>query len=138
MMPSIVVIRHLALGLLKSAPPNIETALEALSTTCYYLSAEKNRYRFSLSPNLNKLLADRRASVQAARAEERVRAEVQKVFTEGKGNIAGIFFPDKSGQIPDVARITLVVLPPDYAAADKATRSFVDAATKEHGSSART
>jgi hypothetical protein len=26
----------------------------------------------------------------------------------------------------------------DYAAADKATRSFVDAATKEHGSSART
>ena len=30
---------------------NVETALEALSTTCYYLSAEKNRYRFSLSPN---------------------------------------------------------------------------------------
>jgi hypothetical protein len=49
-----------------------------------------------------------------------------------------IFFPDKSGQIPDVAHTTLVVLPPDHAAADKATRSFVDAATKEHGSSART
>ena len=30
---------------------NVETALEALSTTCYYLSAEKNRYRFSFSPN---------------------------------------------------------------------------------------
>ena len=117
---------------------NIETALEALSTTCYYLSAEKNRYRFSLSPNLNKLLADRRASVQSARVEERVRAEAQKVFTEGKGNIDRVFFPDKSGQIPDVARVTLVVLPPDYTAADKATRSFVDAATKEHGSSART
>jgi Phosphate-selective porin O and P len=39
---------------------NVETALEGLSTTCYYLSAEKNRYRFSLSPNLNKVLADRR------------------------------------------------------------------------------
>jgi hypothetical protein len=38
----------------------------------------------------------------------------------------------------DVARLTLVVLPPDHGAADKATRSFVDAATKEHGSSART
>ena len=117
---------------------NIETALEALSTTCYYLSAEKNRYRFSLSPNLNKLLADRRASVQSARVEERIRAEVQKVFTDGKGVIDRIFFPDKSGQIPDVARVTLVVLPPEQAAADKATRSFVDAATKEHGSSART
>jgi hypothetical protein len=70
--------------------------------------------------------------------EERIRAEVQKVFAEGKGVIDPIYFPDKSGQIPDVARLTLVVLPPDHAAADKATRSFVDAATKEHGSSART
>jgi hypothetical protein len=117
---------------------NVETAIEALSTSCYYLSAEKNRYRFSLSPNLNKLLADRGASVQSPRVEERVRAEVQKVFAEGKGVIDRIFFPDKSGQIPDVARLTLIVLRPDHAAADKATRSFVDAATKEHGSSART
>jgi hypothetical protein len=117
---------------------NVETALESLSATCYYLSAEKNRYRFSLSPNLNKLLADRRASVQAPRVEERIRAEVQKVFAEGKGVIDRIYFPDKSGQIPDVARITLAVLSPDRAIADKATRAFVDAATKEHGGSART
>jgi uncharacterized protein DUF499 len=116
---------------------NIETALEALSTTCYYLSAEKNRYRFSLSPNLNKLLADRRASVQSPRVEERIRAEVQKVFAQGKKVIDPIYFPDKSGQIPDVARLTLVVLPPDHAAVDKATRSFVDIATKEHGLSDR-
>ena len=117
---------------------NAETALEALSTNCYYLSAEKNRYRFSLSPNLNKLLADRGASVQSPRVEERIRAEVQKVFAEEKGIIDRIYFPDKSGQIADAARLTLVVLPPDHTAADKATRSFVDGATKEHGSSART
>src|SRR4030095_16405013 len=94
---------------------------EALSTSCYYLSAEKNRYRFSLSPNLNKLLADRRASVQSPRVEERIRAEVQKVFTEGKGVVDRIFFPEKTGQIPDGARLTLVVLPPDLAVADQAT-----------------
>jgi hypothetical protein len=117
---------------------NIETALEALSTTCYYLSAEKNRYRFSLSPNLNKLLADRRASVQSPRVEERIRAEVQKVFAEGKGVVDRKYFPDKSGQIPDAPILTLVVLPPDHAVADKTTRSFVDAATKEHGSTGRT
>ncbi len=117
---------------------NAETALEALSTNCYYLSAEKNRYRFSLSPNLNKLLADRGASVQSPRVEERIRAEVQKVFAEEKRIIDRIYFPDKSGQIADAARLTLVVLPPDHTAADKATRSFVDGATKEHGSSART
>jgi hypothetical protein len=117
---------------------NVETALEALSTSCYYLSAEKSRYRFSLSPNLNKLLADRRASVQSPRVEERVRAEVQKVFSEGKGIVERKYFPDKSGQIPDVALLTLVVLPPDHAAADKTTRVFVDAMTKEHGPSGRT
>jgi hypothetical protein len=117
---------------------NIETALEELSTTCYYLSSEKNRYRFSLSPNLNKLLADRRASVQSPRVEDRIRAEVQKVFVEGKGVVDRFFFPEKSGQIPDAARLTLVVLPPDRAAADKTTQAFVDGSTKEHGSSART
>ena len=117
---------------------NVETALDALSTTCYYLSTEKNRYRFSLSPNLNKLLADRRASVQSPRLEERIRAEVQKVFAEGKGVVDRIYFPDKSGQIPDVARLILAVLSPDHAVADMATRLFVDAATREHGTSART
>jgi hypothetical protein len=84
------------------------------------------------------VLADRRASVQSPRVEERIRAEVQKVFAEGKGLIDRFFFPDKSGQIPDAPRLTLAVLPPEKAAADKTTRSFVDAATKEHGSSART
>ena len=117
---------------------NVDTALEELSTSCYYLSSEKNRYRFSLAPNLNKLLADRRASVQSPRVEERIRGEVQKVFAEEKNGIERLYFPEKSGQIPDVARLRLIVLPPDRAAADKTTKSFIDAATKENGSSART
>lgn len=117
---------------------NVDTALEELSTSCYYLSSEKNRYRFSLAPNLNKLLADRRASVQSPRVEERIRGEVQRVFSEEKGGVERIYFPDKSNQIPDAPRLRLVVLPPERAAAEKTTRSFVDAATKEHGSSART
>lgn len=117
---------------------NIETALDALSTTCYYLSAEKNRYRFSLSPNLNKLLADRRASVQSPRVEERIRAEVQKVFSEGKGLIDRKYFPEKSGQIPDAPILTLVILSPDHSASDKATRLFIDGVTKEYGSTGRT
>ena len=69
---------------------NIETVLETLSTTCYFLSSEKNRYRFSLSPNLNKLLADRRASVQPKKIEERLRAEVQKVFAGGGRSREGL------------------------------------------------
>jgi len=53
---------------------NVDTVLEALATSCYYLTSERNRYRFGLSPNLNKLLADRRASIQPAKIEERVRS----------------------------------------------------------------
>ena len=45
---------------------HVDAVLEALSACSYYLTSERNRYRFSLSPNLNKLLADRRASVHAA------------------------------------------------------------------------
>ncbi len=116
---------------------NIETVLETLSTTCYFLSAEKNRYRFSLSPNLNKLLADRRASVQPKKIEERLRAEVQKVFSDGKG-VERVYFPEKSGQISDRPVITLVVVAPEQSVGEKATRDFIEGATKECGSSGRT
>lgn len=116
---------------------NIETVLETLSTTCYFLSAEKNRYRFSLSPNLNKLLADRRASVQPKKIEEKLRSEVQKVFSEGKG-VERVYFPDKSGQISDRPVLTLVVAAPDQPLSEKATKEFIESATKECGSSGRT
>jgi hypothetical protein len=56
---------------------NIETVLETLGSSSYFLSVERNRYRFSLSPNLNKLLADRRASIPPAQIEERMRAEMR-------------------------------------------------------------
>lgn len=116
---------------------NIETALEALTDTSYYLSAEKNRYRFSLSPNLNKLLSDRRASIQPTRVDERIRAEVQKVFKEGNV-LDRTFSPDKSSLVSDRPVLTLVVLPPDRAISDQSTRTFIDTATREHGTSSRT
>lgn len=117
---------------------NIETVLETLGTSCYYLTVGKNRYRFSLSPNLNKLLADRRASIQPPQIDERVRSEIQKVFAVGSG-IERVFFPDKSGQIPDRAALTFVVLSPDQSLAEeKRTTALVEAMTKEYGTSSRT
>src|SRR5207253_3935654 len=79
---------------------HVDTVLETLASSCYYLTGERNRFRFSLSPNLNKLLADRRASIQPAKIEERVRAEIQKVFSQGSG-IERVYFPEKSNQISD-------------------------------------
>jgi hypothetical protein len=116
---------------------NVETVLETLSTTCYFMSADKNRYRFSLTPNLNKILADRRASVQPKRIEERIRAEVQKVFQAGTG-AERVYFPDKSGEIADRPALSLVVLTPGQTISEKATKDFIESATKDHGNSGRT
>ncbi len=44
--------------------------------------------------------------------DERARVEIQKVFAAGSG-IERVFSPQKSGQIPDRAALTLIILPPD-------------------------
>lgn len=117
---------------------NVETALETLSSSCYYLTTEKNRYRFSLSPNLNKLLADRRANIQAPKIDERVKAEVQTIFKAGSG-VDRLYFPEKSNQVSDRAVLTFVVLAANQSMEDeKKTRQIVESMTKECGTSGRT
>lgn len=117
---------------------NIETVLETLTDACYFLAVERNRYRISLSPNLNKLLADRRANINPSKIAERVRTEVQKTFAVGAG-VERIYFPEKSGQIPDRPTLTLVVLPPEQSFEDKPkTLALIEAMTRESGASSRT
>lgn len=116
---------------------NVETALEGLTNDCYYLTTERNRYRFSLKENLNKRFADRRASVRDQDMDRRVRDEIQKVFPAGDG-VERVFFPDKSGQIQDRPAITLVIIGPDKAIQDDSTISKeVNTMTREYGKSAR-
>lgn len=116
---------------------NVEQSLEALADTCYFLSAEKNRYRFSFQPNLNKLLADRRASVPSNATRDRVRAEIQKVFAAGKG-VEPIFFPERTNQVSDRAALRLVVFAPENEVGDLATTRLMETMAREHGSSSRT
>lgn len=116
---------------------NVEQCLESLADACYFLTAEKNKYRFSFQPNLNKLLADRRASVTPAAIEKRVRDEIEKVFNKGSG-VAPKFFPKQSNQLPDVPALALVVLAPEQAATDATTRHTIVSMTTESGSSSRT
>jgi hypothetical protein len=117
---------------------NIETVLENLSSTCYYLRVDRNRYRFSHKPELNKLLADRKATIQESKIKEKVYAIVQKYFTQTK-EIERVLFPEKSSQVPDRASLNLVVLPPDVAYDDEKKRmETVEVYTQEYGTSART
>jgi len=116
---------------------NIEPALEALSSSCYYLSNEKNRFKFSIRPNLNKLLSDRRASIKPEKITERVKEEIKKVFEAG-GGIDKIYFPEKSKEIQDRPALALIILSPEYSIEDKNLMSMIETMTREHGTSART
>ena len=117
---------------------NIETVLDGLTESCYYLTCERNRYRFSLKENLNKRFADRRASVKNDDIDRRVREEIQNVFPAGEG-VERIFYPEKSGQVPDRPVVALVILSPDQALQESVDiRNQIEIMTKEYGKSART
>ena len=116
---------------------NVETVLEALTDTCYFLESERNRYWFRETPGLNKILADRRAIVKTTQVRDRVRAETQKVFKDGP-RVERVYFPEKSADIPNRAALTFVIMAPENIAADSATRQLVDEMTREHGTSGRT
>ncbi len=116
---------------------NVETALEALTDACYYLTVERNRYRFSVKENMNKRFADRRATIKPAAVEERIREEILKVFEKQQG-VELVPFPEKSNQIPDRPVLTLVVMAPECSMGDKKTPGLIEGMIRESGSSGRT
>lgn len=116
---------------------NVETVLDNLTSNCYYLSTERNRYRFGIKPNLIKLLADRRANVKDESIDEQVREQVQKVFAEGLG-MERVYFPAKSSAVADRAVLTLAIMDPEYSLQDKRTLNSIDEMTRSYGTSART
>ena len=117
---------------------NVENALEALNESCYYLSADRNRYRFSLNPNLNKILTDRRAGVTTGDIDERVKQVVQDAFKSRPPGLELVPFPDRSGQVADRPALTLVVMAPEQSHSDPATRRLIEQIVKEYGQSGRT
>ncbi|MGP8234160.1 MAG: ATP-binding protein [Limisphaerales bacterium] len=117
---------------------NVETALEALTESCYYLAVERNRYHFSLKENLNKRFADRRATIPPAEVEEHIRTEIHDLFAAGSG-VERVYFPEKTIQIVDRPCLTIAVLSPEQSLDDeKGTTAFVEKMTREYGTSSRT
>lgn len=117
---------------------NVETALEGLTDRCYYLILELNSYYFTMMENLNKRYADRRAGVKEENVADLVREQVETVFANADG-LERVFFPEKSGQIPNRPIITLIVGQPEKSLRDTPELvSELTAMTKESGSSMRT
>jgi len=123
---------------------NVETALDDLVRRCYYLDAKGTAYWISHRPNLNKILADRRAALSGPEAEENIREKVREtireVFKQGP-RLERKYFPESSSDIPDVPTLTLVVLAPEYGwenASRQATQRLVTSMIQECGARGRT
>lgn len=117
---------------------HVETVLETLAQSCYYLSIDRNRYRFSTTENLIKRYSDRRASISNKAISERVREEIHKVFGSNEG-LKPNFFPTESTAIPDRPALVLAVLAPEHSMEDEAaTLGLVKSMTWEYGKTGRT
>src|SRR5205085_6365488 len=81
---------------------------------------------------------DRRAGIQPQAIEERVREEIQAVFRAGPAGLDRVYFPEKSGDIPNRPALTLVVLSPDHPFSAARTRGIAEEMVRNHGSTGRT
>lgn len=123
---------------------HVETALEDLVRRCYYLDAKGTAYWISHRPTLNKILADRRAALSGPVAEEAIRENVRQTIREAFRSGPGLerrFFPEASGDIPDTASLTLVVLAPEHGwenGSREATQRLITSMIQECGARGRT
>ncbi len=121
---------------------DVDTVLEGLAGSCFYLQWERNRYRFGLSPNLNQVLMSRRGSVGEKALEDRIRKRTEDLFNKNSSDSCKLlsrqFFPTRSNDVPELPRITLVVMTLDHAAESRTTNELMEAIVRDSGASGRT
>jgi len=106
----------------------VDTVLEALAEHCYYLTRDEHIYRFKLTPNLNKLFADRYPDIDEERIDEQVKSAIQQVFS-APSLVA--LFPETPSDLPDRPAITLAVAAPNYYKSDAKTTYLITALTHQ-------
>ncbi len=117
---------------------NVETALDALTDSCYYLTVERKTYRFSVRENLNKRYSDRRSMIGPAQVDEAVCREIERVF-KSRPNVERGFFPKDTTAVSDRATLSVAILALDQTMdEEKATLAFIDQLMRECGSTGRT
>jgi len=116
----------------------VETILEGLVSTCYYLVSDLNKYRFALKPNLNQMLVQSRGNVKAKDIDSRIREEIEALFKDGAKGIDRKYLPQRSNDVPDRPQLTLVVMGMDTPASDSSTNKLVEEIIRSSGTSGRT
>jgi hypothetical protein len=117
---------------------NVETALDALTDACYYLTVERKTYRFSVRENLNKRYSDRRSMIGAPQVEESVRGEIEKVF-KSRPDLDRVFFPKDTAAVSDRATLCVAIIGLEQTMEDeKQTTAFIEQMMRECGAMGRT
>lgn len=129
---------RMAIGTPSTNLADVEHVLDGLSSSCFYLTSDQNRYRFSLQPNLNQILVTRRGAVKDPEINTRIAEETQKLFAAGPKEFDRKMFPSRSNDVPSRPALTLVALGLDHPAGDAETTKFMDAITRECGTVGRT
>jgi hypothetical protein len=77
----------------------------------HFINTEGERFRFSTTPNLNRILLDAKNGVDDENVRERLGAEVRKLLSAAP--LSPYVWPESSGDIADSASNKLVVMPPE-------------------------
>ena len=121
---------------------DVDTALEGLASTCFYLQWERGRYRFGMTPNLNQVLVTRRGAVQHKQIDEEIRKQTQDLFRKDRSEntklVQRVYFPQRSNDVPELPQLTLVVLGLDHRAGEASTTALMETLVRKSGLSDRT
>lgn len=129
---------RMAVGTPSTNLADVEHVLDGLTGSCFYLTADQNRYRISLQPNLNQILVTRRGAVKDPEIDARIAEETQKLFAAGPKEFDRKMFPARSNDVPSRPALTLVALGLDHPAGDPQTMAFMDSIVRECGTVGRT
>lgn len=127
-----------ALGEPEVDTTSIDNAAIALEKTGFYIrKAGTDGYRLGFHPKLNKVVNDRRASLNEGEVKKSTEGLVRKVF-ETRAAVPLVFFPTDADAIPDSPRLSLVVKNPETEwSGQGGTRGEIAAWTSHRGKSPR-
>ena len=127
-----------ALGEPEVGIASIDNAVLALARKGYYVrKVGSDGYRFGINPTLNKVVSDRRASLDEEEVSRQTLSLIKSQF-QRDARLPVVMFPANGTDVPDTSRLTIVVAAPDMTLdASGQTRAILAGWTKTRGTSPR-
>ncbi len=129
---------RLALGEPRLDTTSIDNAAAALASRAYYIRrVGSDGFKIHHQPTLKKVVNDRRASLdEEAEIRPAIKQQVQNEFERGR-SIPVCYFPSDSSAVPDLPKLTLVVMEPgqEWGKDDGLRKRIADWTRRKNGTS---